>query len=162
MDATDVHAPGLADPLFLRLDQSKVPRNIYDDESFEAHTPAEWLAMKNKDGIVSGRSPAYLNGRWKWTRCEVLSYDEASTMYKIKLRYDGSVKMVHRLNLMFDKENTGLFRKRVRECHKRRQAGKAAIRLQHFLHVLIKKRVTLSLYQTRLSTKCLVWLPPGK
>ena len=90
----------LADDSFLRLDQSKLPLEMFDDEGFEKFAPEQWVSL-----CSSGLSPEYNKGLWQWSPVVVHGYEAASDRYLVEFRSSGRRKRVKRINLMFDGED---------------------------------------------------------
>ncbi|GBG29641.1 Dynein heavy chain 7, axonemal [Hondaea fermentalgiana] len=118
---------GLEDEDFLRLDQSKVPLELFDNSDFEKFSPQEWL-----ERCTSGRSRLYMDGEWTWAPCDILSYDPARLQYEIVFRCNGKSKWVKRLNLIFDAEHEPTFWERLQTCTDLRELSKAMVRLEYF------------------------------
>ena len=116
------------DDEFLRLDQSKLPLELFDSSEYESHTPEEWLAIG-----CGGLSPYYRDGRWRWEPCDVLDYDARSGRYLVQFHRSGKQKYVKRINLLFDAEDRATFCERLKFCLKFRENTKSAIRFQHFV-----------------------------
>jgi len=119
---------GLNDEDFLRLDQSKVPLEMFDNSDYEKYKPAEWLKK-----CKTGTSPLYKDGEWKWTPCDVLRYDDEKNQFEILLKETAKKKWVKRLNLCFDLESEELFHRRLEECKNLRELSKAIVRLEYFI-----------------------------
>jgi len=94
---------------FLKLDQSKLPLEMFDNVEFADKdlSPQQWLATGS-----GGKSPYFHNGTWVWRTVEVLGYDAATHEYVVKFVPDGIEKKVRRLNLQFDKEDAVIFKVR--------------------------------------------------
>jgi hypothetical protein len=126
---------------FLRLSQEDFPLENFDSLAFEHFHDSpgdenDWITM-----CASGRSPVMVPGakgehRWRWERCTVLRFDQASRRFVVRFSADkGSAieKRVKRLNLVFDCEDEHLFRARVARARAKRDAAMARARFEHFL-----------------------------
>jgi len=118
---------GLEDEDFLRLDQSKVPLEFWD-EYIEKYTPEEWVTK-----CKSGKSPFFADGEWSWKRCDVLNYNPDKQSFEVQFIGKEKTKLVKRLNLMFEIENEDAFKKRVADCHALREQSKGLIRMEYFI-----------------------------
>lgn len=123
----DLEKRGLEDEDFLRLDQSKVPLELFDNSDFEKYGPEEWL-----EHCKTGRSRLYMDGEWTWAACDVLAYEPKKMQYEIVFRCNGKSKWVKRLNLMFDTESETMFMERLRQTSEMREMAKAMVRLEYF------------------------------
>ena len=105
---SDVPA-SVADPLFLRLDLSELPLQVFDNEEYETATPEEWLstppfvrstvALQGEEGgkeseeaeaphvvHVEGPlaySPIFSGGKWVWSPVVVTDFDEQAELYHV-------------------------------------------------------------------------------
>ncbi|CAM9175434.1 unnamed protein product [Chrysoparadoxa australica] len=123
-------ALGAASDTYLRLDQSKLPLEIFDcmENRATEKTPAEWIA----EGC-GGSAPFYEGGEWKWARCLVKSFDDKSQSYVVEfVGRNAPQKNVKRLNLLFASESKELWEERRREAEKARNAAKQRLRLDYF------------------------------
>ncbi len=59
----------MLDPDYLKIDQSKLPLEIFDNIEFEQADlpPSEWLASRS-----NGKAPYFINGKWLWRPVEIL------------------------------------------------------------------------------------------
>ena len=92
---------------FLKLDQSKLPLEMFDNVEFADKdiSPQQWVATGS-----GGKSPYFHNGAWVWRTVEVLGYDAHTNEYIVKFVPDGIEKKVRRLNLQFDQEDAAIFK----------------------------------------------------
>ena len=123
---------------FLVLDNSDMPLEMFDNSTFEMHTPEEWIALGQ--GVFIGEyegtpasAPAYRNGEWVWVTCVVTKYDSAAQRYTVVFPDTGKSKQVKRLNLHFAAEPDSTFWGRRKWCEDAREAAKAATRYEHYL-----------------------------
>jgi dynein heavy chain len=123
---------------FLRIDQSRLPIEIFDDLEFESidKSPEEWLATKS-----GGLSPYFYENTWMWRRVEVLGYDYARKKYHVRFLPEGNEKKVHRLNLKFDCENPERFDARRFKAEAQRSEAKQVMRLDHFIKCQPKEEI---------------------
>ena len=117
-------------PDFLKLDQSKLPVDLFDDLDYSANdkSPEEWLKICN-----SGSTPFFIDGKWHWREVTILAYNSLSRKYTIKFGDDGITKEVSRLNLRFDAENAAEFDKRRAIAESGRSEAKQLMRFDHFV-----------------------------
>ena len=115
---------------FLKIDQSKLPLEIFDNVEFADKdlSPQQWIRSGS-----GGKSPYFHNGVWMWHTVEVLGYDADTNEYMIKFVPDGIEKKVRRLNLQFDQEDPVIFKERKRIAEEAREEAKRIIRLDHFI-----------------------------
>ena len=102
------------DDQFLRLDQSKLPIELYDSSHYQEKdkSPAEWLESN------SGASALKYDGKeWKWRSVRVDSYDEENKAFAVTFLPSNVTKNVTRLNLKFDEEDEAAW-ERVSICVK--------------------------------------------
>ena len=148
----------MLDPDYLKIDQSKLPLEIFDNIEFEQADlpPSEWLASRS-----NGKAPYFINGKWLWRPVEVLGmspthsinhhsnslthrsfthscsliidHNAASNQYTVHFLPDGISKLVHRLNLLFDIEDESKFNERRRVATVARNEAKEQMRLDHFV-----------------------------
>ena len=116
---------------FLKIDQSKLPLEMFDNVEFAEKdlSPKQWI----KSGSA-GKSPYFHNGTWIWHAVEVLGYDEETSEYTVKFVPDGMEKKVRRLNLHFDQEDPVIFKERKRIAEEARDEAKRIMRLDHFIN----------------------------
>ena len=120
----------MRDDQYLKLDQSKLPLEIFDDIELASldKSPQEWL-----DSHSLGKTPWFENGSWVWRPVQIYSYNEEEKMFQVQFIPDGITKMVSRLNLQFDKEDKKLFLQRREVAEAGRNEAKAIMRLDHFI-----------------------------
>jgi len=120
----------MRDADYLKIDQSKLPLEIFDSLEFEAldKSPADWLALK-----CNAKAPFFHDSSWIWRPVTVLGYDYNTSMYDVKFLPDGLRKFVHRLNLKFDAESEEAFDKRRSIAENARKEAKQIMRLDHFI-----------------------------
>jgi dynein heavy chain, axonemal len=123
---------------FLKIDQSKLPLEIFDNIDVEEKdkSPAMWLASKS-----GGKSPYFHNNAWVWRPVEVNGFDEVTREYLVKFLPDGIEKKVRRLNLQFDDEDAAVFTERKRVAEVAREDAKQIMRLDHFVNQQPKESV---------------------
>ena len=67
---------------FLKLDQSKLPLELFDDKAYERMSPNEWLLT----GLEGQSKTTFNAGRdWVWTPCVVVGYNEAKSKFAIRI-----------------------------------------------------------------------------
>ena len=107
--AVDSVPAAVAHPLFLRLDLSELPLQVFDNDEYETHTPAEWLNMppfvrtnvreeeaseedegdsKAGGGTVEiegpmAYSPIFVGKHWVWSPVVVTGYDASTELYEV-------------------------------------------------------------------------------
>lgn len=115
---------------FLKLDQSKLPIEIFDSLEYESidKSPVEWLSI-----CSSGHTPFFHQGKWHWREVEILGFHESSQKYHVKFNLDGIEKHVHRLNLRFNAEDATLFNQRRAIAEAGREEAKRIMRFDHFI-----------------------------
>ena len=130
----------MRDPDYLKLDQSKLPLELFDDIELQEldWTPQKWLRSSSK---VTGKTPYFEGGEWVWRPCLVYGYDAEIKHFKVQYVPDGIHKTVHRLNLQFDKENEALFKQRREKAEQARTEAKQTMRLDHFISQQPKENI---------------------
>ena len=142
-------------PGFLRIDQSKLPLEMFDDDvraprcapccmiytwlcartdrgcafvaqGYEKFPPSLWLSV-----CRSGLSPMYNGGVWTWRPVNVVGFEDDK--FIVEFKGSGRRKAVKRINLLFDKEDKLNFCARLRGAIVFREKTKAAIRFQHYV-----------------------------
>ena len=123
---------------FLKIDQSKLPLEMFDSLEYEAvdKSPEEWLNSGS-----GGFTPFYHMGKWIWRRVNVLSYDPVAEEYQVHFLPDGIKKGVHRLNLRFEQESEIMFNDRRNVAEEARSEAKQIMRLDHFINQQPKEEV---------------------
>jgi dynein heavy chain len=126
----------LRDPDFLKIDQSKLPLEIFDNIELESldKTAEEWYATGRE-----GKTPFYHLGTWIWRSVKVIGVHPASNEFDVQFNPGGSKKTVHRLNLLFDGEDEQLFHQRRTIAEESRVEAKKIMRLDHFINQLPKE-----------------------
>ena len=120
----------LTDPRFLRLDESKLPADLFDDDEFsdKDRSPAEWLESK------TAASAAKFDGvAWKMRKCSVDSYDAETKMFTITFVPSNVTKRVSRMNLLFDGEDKAFWDRRRTTARASLEKAKGLLRFQHFV-----------------------------
>lgn len=120
----------MRDPDYLKIDQSKLPLEIFDNIELEMldKSPADWLSTG-----CDGKAPYYHKGEWIWRPVKILGYNDVAVEWDVRFLPDGIRKNVHRLNLQFDAENAVLFSERRSVAEAARQEAKQIMRLDHFI-----------------------------
>ena len=141
---TETLSTRVRDPSFLKLDQSKLALDIFDDPGtyerlfHRGVTPKQWIAKAKEEGNVpiQATSPYYNGTEWTWTPCQVNTFESETEQFEVKFNVSGKerTKKVRRLSVMFDAEDSGLFQARMKYCMNLREATKAQLRLDHFLN----------------------------
>ena len=117
-------------PDFLKIDQSKLPLEIFDSLEYETldKPPEFWLSSG-----CHGFSPFYLSGEWLWRKVEILNHDPITGKYYVRFSEGSTPKYVHRLNLRFSLENETHFEKRRELAERERAEAKKIMRFDHFV-----------------------------
>lgn len=90
----------MLDADFLKIDQSKLPIDTFDNQELGAlDRIEEWMGDE-----CFAKVPFYYNYEWIWRPVVVLAYNEASKQFKVRMLPDGIVKDCYRLNLKFEKK----------------------------------------------------------
>ena len=122
------------DARVLRLDQSKLPMEIFDSLDFieKDHDPEAWLTEDEVHGFAAYYDAHGPEAIWRWRKCTVLRYDSEVKKYEVKF---GAVrtKMVSRLNLRFAKEDEDQWKQRRDAAQKERDKAKATLRFDYFI-----------------------------
>jgi dynein heavy chain, axonemal len=120
----------LQQPDFLRIDQSKLPLEIFDNLEYEAmdKPPSHWISSE-----CHGYAPYYLSGKWLWRKVEILGYSEENGKYLIRFSEGSEPKYVHRMNLRMSLESESLFEKRREVAERGRNEAKQIMRFDHFV-----------------------------
>jgi dynein heavy chain len=115
---------------FLKLDQSKLPLEMFDNLEYESldRSPEEWM-MASRRGTI----PFYDSGSWTWRSVQVLGYNTDTNEYHVQFSPDGAKKFVGRLNLRFDEEEESAFTARRNFAKSAREEAKKVLRLDHFI-----------------------------
>lgn len=116
---------------FLKIDQSKLPLDIFDNLEFASadKSPREWLSI-----CKLGFTPFYSSGEWSWAKVIIHKYNEDTNDYHVQFSPNGSYKNVSRLNLRFEAENEAAFNARRAFANDARDEAKKILRLDHFIH----------------------------
>lgn len=120
----------MRDEDYLKIDQSKLPLEMFDDLEYAAldKSPEEWLASGCQATV-----PFYRDGAWVRRKVRVLDYNAETNQYLVKLPHDNSEKYIQRLNLRFDLESEEIFSKRHQAAEAAREGAKSIMRLDHFI-----------------------------
>lgn len=123
---------------FLKIDQSKLPLEMFDSIEFEEldKSPQEWVASG-----CGAHAPFFHMHEWMWREVKVLGYDEATHEFQVQYLPDGITKPIHRLNLRFDTENASQFEARKAAAEKARKETKQIMRLDHFINQQPKEEI---------------------
>ena len=140
---TETLSTRVRDPSFLKLDQSKLPLEIFDNPATyeqlfdKEETPDQWITrQKEENGKVLATSPYYNGDEWTMATCEVDSYDKETAQFAIKFPTAGGqtyAKKVRRLSVNFEKEDSAMYQERKKYCMDLRETTKAELRMDHFL-----------------------------
>ena len=130
----------MRDPEYLKIDQSKLPLDIFDNIELQAldKTPEEWLATNSM-----AQTPYYHSGEWIWRSVIVLSYDSKTKKYEVQFHPMGIIKHVNRLKLMFDQEDHVKFMERRNLAENAREEAKRIMRLDYFISKQPKESVRI-------------------
>ena len=128
----------MRDKQYLKLDQSKLPLEIFDDIELASldKTPEEWL-----DTHSMAKTPYYQGNEWVWRPVQVYKYDAEIKSFEVQFIPDGITKWVTRLNLQFDKEDKKLFKQRREVAEAARNEAKQIMRLDHFITMQPKESI---------------------
>eukprot|EP01022_Parablepharisma_sp_SALTPOND_P028312 TRINITY_DN70784_c2_g1_i1.p1 TRINITY_DN70784_c2_g1~~TRINITY_DN70784_c2_g1_i1.p1 ORF type:complete len:4393 (-),score=612.94 TRINITY_DN70784_c2_g1_i1:3426-16604(-) len=106
--------------------------------------PEEWLAKcKSSPEESHGLSPVYNGETYIWQPVKVEDYDYASQKYQVIVLASGQRKLVTRLALQFNFEDSEQFCLRLKECRERRDMVETELRFQDFVDVVDTEAVTL-------------------
>ncbi len=128
----------LGSSLFLHLDNSKFPLEMFDSQEFEEadKSPAEWVSSGCEASIA-----AYVEGKWKWIKCKVQRWDEVMKKYVVWIpegsggqKNGGREKHVKRLNILFDDEDREKWETRRKNAEDARESAKQRMRFNHFVN----------------------------
>ena len=119
------HAVGGA-PCHLPLEQ-------FDNEDYEAHAAAEWLARGTDAATgaicVPGRALRFdADGHGRYVPCDAVGYDTSAGAFVVRWRDSGSEATLHRLHVCFDAESPFDYVARVACAHRLRRGMEARIR----------------------------------
>lgn len=151
----------MRDDDYLKIDQSKLPLEIFDNLEFEARdrTPDQWLRSGS-----GASAPYYRDGAWIWKPIKVLGYDKATNRYRIQYmsgatnnafgesednsntQYNGIEKLAHRLNIKFDLETESDYHERHEAAETARNEAKNIMRLDHFILQQPNDQIRFDLY----------------
>ncbi|KAJ1435246.1 dynein heavy chain, partial [Ochromonadaceae sp. CCMP2298] len=120
----------MRDPEYLKIDQSKLPLDIFDNIELQAldKSPEEWLASQSL-----AKTPYYHSGEWIWRPVIVKGYDAQTKQYHVHFAPNGITKKVLRLKLMFDQEDEAKFLQRRDLAEQAREGAKQVLRLDYFI-----------------------------
>eukprot|EP00599_Poterioochromonas_sp_BG-1_P008225 CAMPEP_0173135378 /NCGR_PEP_ID=MMETSP1105-20130129/1860_1 /TAXON_ID=2985 /ORGANISM="Ochromonas sp., Strain BG-1" /LENGTH=4194 /DNA_ID=CAMNT_0014047373 /DNA_START=78 /DNA_END=12662 /DNA_ORIENTATION=- len=120
----------MRDPEYLKIDQSKLPLEMFDNVELEAldRTPEEWVATNS-----TASTPYYHSGEWIWRPVAVKGFDPIAKEYNVHFLPNGIMKKVKRLNLQFDIENADKFKARRNMAESARTEAKQIMRLDFFV-----------------------------
>jgi hypothetical protein len=147
----------IEDEYFLKLDQSKLPLHLFDNEQYETKTPKEWLAH----GECKAVTPFYMDSDsgWQWRPCTVIGYEpcppresiawmkgihamkvmgnKPQTKGKFLVRFDGvdRTKLVQRINLQFGDESEENFRARRSYAYSEMEKTKGILRHDYYIEM---------------------------
>lgn len=123
---------------FLRIDQSKLPLEMFDNLELAARdrTPEDWLRCGCR-----GLTPFYEQGEWTWREVVVLDNDSNNNEFLVQFYPDGSKKSVTRLNLLFADEDEVVFRARRDFAQSARNEAKQILRQDHFINQQPKEAI---------------------
>lgn len=147
-------------PDFLRIDQSKLPLEIFENLEYAAmdQPPSHWISSG-----CHGFCPYYLNGKWLWRKVEILEFSEDQKKYLVRYTEDSKPKYVHRMNLRMSIESESLFEKRREIAERGRMEAKQILRFDHFVKMqsneLIRPIQRVSLKQ--IHERMIDGLPPS-
>jgi dynein heavy chain len=130
----------MRDPEYLKIDQSKLPLEIFDNIELQAldKSPEEWLASNSM-----AQTPYYHAGEWIWRPVIVRGYDQATKRYEVQFHPMGIIKHVNRLKLMFDQEDHVKFMERRNLAEQAREEAKRIMRLDFFISKQPKESVRI-------------------
>lgn len=130
----------MRDPEYLKIDQSKLPLEIFDNIELQAldRSPEEWVATGSM-----AQSPFYHSGEWIWRPVIVLGYCSATKQYEVQFHPMGIRKHVNRLKLMFDIEDKAKFMERRNRAEQAREEAKHIMRLDYFISKQPKESVRI-------------------
>lgn len=121
----------------VRIEKSEkggfLPLEMFDDDSFEKHSPEEWISLGGAEGTPA-RSRFFNGNEYVWKPCLVTGFDEEKNMFYIIWKdKEGNIsqksKKVKRFNLIFDDEDEKMFHQRVRCAQMRRRNSERELRL---------------------------------
>ena len=118
----------IPDEDFLRIDQSRLPLELFDEAAESDQACDELVSL-----CGTGKSPLYQDGAWVWQKCKVVRYSAESQRFSIKFLEHQREKEVRRLGLAFDSEDFDEFSRRIESCRKRREEAKSLARLDFFV-----------------------------
>jgi len=114
--------------------------DLYEDTK----TPQEWLdECKKSDSEIHGYTIIYINNKYEWNPCSIITYIEETKRYRVKVLSNGFIKDVTRLSLRFASENKQQFDKRVKLTKQLREEYESNYKLS-----LLISRVTNDAYYT--------------
>ena len=97
-------------------------------------TPQEWLYIcNNLNSDFHGLSPVYDGKGYVWKQVKVLDCDPIKNKYKVQMLYNGKIKWVTRLSLLFTKESKDMFLQRLNECKKIKVMVEEELRFQEYV-----------------------------
>jgi hypothetical protein len=135
----------ISKPNFLKIDDSDIPIEIFDNIEWEEKdkSPEQWCKLRANGKQPTATVPFYRTS-WKWTKCEVLSYDEEKKQYivRINAKKDSYTKSVSRLNVCFDKEKKDAWKERRQFALEGREQAKERLRYDFYISQRSSKNIT--------------------
>jgi len=133
-------APPPADALYQtsRTELEKLPLELFDNaELWGDLEPEEWIALGHTKYHGQGtpaKSSFYSNKEYQWAPCRVLEYDAETGDFLIEFSAPPHLqKVVKRLSILFDDEDTDKFYRRLESCRRLREEALAQRRYNSFL-----------------------------
>ena len=109
----------------------------YDEEPEEPGVIQQRMdELKKKDGIIKAKTRWFDNvGNQGWKECEVLSYDDKTNMFNIRINNNGNIitKPVTRFNCLLDNEKEENIKKRMNLANNWKFYAQKYIALDHFI-----------------------------
>lgn len=126
----------MRDPEYLKIDQSKLPLEIFDNIELEMlDKPAqEWVGGQ-------GQTPYFHEGQWIWRPVKVNSYKAETKEFEVTFLPKGVTKHVKRLNLKFDDEDSARFETRRNVAEEARREAKQMMRLDYYVEQQPKNNI---------------------
>ena len=120
--------PVVDEELFLHLDESKLPLELFDSLEYERRTARPRTGSRR---AAARRCPS--SARAPGSGARARSWNAATERFSVAVEGTGVEKEVRRLNIRFDDEDGARWERRRATAMERRELVKQHIRLQHYV-----------------------------
>lgn len=117
-------------------------KNLKDYDCWDNDlAPEQWVAKYANTPPPHGKAPIYQGGEYVWVDVELLSYDEKSGKFYIRVLQNGLLKLVNRLSIQFKDEDQGKFEERLNLTKNRQKNADQSIKLLKYIESIDDKSV---------------------